>query len=251
MTTAFYKPYSNPSRFQKLFLDQAQHLEPAFVADLRRIHERNPVTIGDGFPGCIRAFARCGVGLKAQDCFLDNYLVDQLKGDLDAWSEKWNLDRKPWIFCSVLIGFSAWSERPGPYLAVPRLPYVDRPLKPSDPFQIPEWNIEMQSVQKYTDYVTRLFEGHLQRYIDRSVKGLKAIGYKTKTRPIETNQIEWAVRWTVKKQTISDIVTEIDKQRSKEGKYIDMSSVRKALKRLQLYDLPIREEKTIPKNRAR
>lgn len=156
--------------------------------------------------------------------------------EVDQWLEKWNLNGKEWIYETIALTLAVW------YVPVTPASFAyhnsptndDLKIPKPEPFVFNSWSVEMdQSAEDYIEGMTLAFQEHLKEYVQDSCETLKRKGFKERRRPVGWYEhVEWLVRWTVQEWTITDIASAYN---------VTDSAVRKALKTLETYDLPIRK----------
>jgi hypothetical protein len=121
------------------------------------------------------------------------------------------------------------------------LPYPNElPLHPS--FQFNEaFGIHI-TAEEYENQAVAAYRKHIRKYVADMQQALISHGYKRKRRSHDYSRIKWLIRWTVQGWTMNAILDEHTRNESS-GKSIDESTVRKAFKSFEKYDLPVRKKR--------
>jgi hypothetical protein len=83
---------------------------------------------------------------------------------------------------------------------------------------------------------------HIRTYVEAMQRLLRSHGYKLKRRNVNYSRIKWLVRWTIQGWTMKQILDEHTENESGPDA-IDESTVWKAFKSFDKYDLPVRRKK--------
>jgi hypothetical protein len=111
-------------------------------------------------------------------------------------------------------------------------------------FKFDGWNAGEERRQDYEHRLKNSFKENLDHYFHHVNSFLELDEIKHVTAPPRYDRVKWLVRWTVqgwsKQRIIEEIEADIQAALGKE-KYIDISTIDKAFRQFQTYDLPVRD----------
>ncbi len=163
----------------------------------------------------------------------DNKLLDAV----NCWIEKWNLEKKNWLYRWIVINFRLWAggyefeaqsikslEPEREHLTDSQLYnlilYREYCFNPKERFEIlkefppPEfkfgmWRVNWYSIQEYEKQLRSSFESQLQEFLKNLHKKLNKKGYRKLRRNIDWTRLKWLVRRRVQRWSKEDILQEI------------------------------------------
>lgn len=134
----------------------------------------------------------------------------------------WDLSTMP-QYCNGLALASDYSWNP----------YEGEPVT----FEIGGWRIDRDS-KDFEKAAKAAFENHLRDYIKRTAKQAKAGGYKLATGKIDLDAVKWLVLWN--KYEFEYLAGIIQPIRDYCDVNVSVDTVRKAFKKFEKLDLPVR-----------
>jgi hypothetical protein len=140
--------------------------------------------------------------IKEEGDYKDIFKKVGIINDVNDWLKKWNLDKKEWIYDQVGITLTQLDSFYPLYdkTFLPSAPFrfTDIDVLAPKPFKFRKWHVAIdESAEEYFAAMTNEFQEHLEIYINNCIRELKRKGYKQVRRPIDFDQIDWLIRWTV------------------------------------------------------
>lgn len=162
----------------------------------------------------------------------------QLQIELIDWAKEHNLE-KDWLLRYGYYFLSQFCESPDIEISKITIPALQVRKLVGWPFEFKfnGWFAGDETKEAYEIRLRKAFEEEVTRYFHNTVNQLNLDKLKNETSPRKYKRVKWLVRWTVGNWTIDEILKEIAEQ---DEDFPDVSTVQKALKQLQQFDLPYR-----------
>jgi hypothetical protein len=161
------------------------------------------------------------------------------------WLDRHRLN-KDWLLRYALFLVRRMSEAADTKLSDMEIPLRDVASLRAYPFEFKfdGWNAGEERRQDYERRLRNSFDESLNHYFHHVHSFLELDEIKRVTIPLKYDRVKWLVRWTVqgksKQQIIEEIEADIQAALGKE-KYIDISTIDKAFRQFQKFDLPVRD----------